>query len=102
MIDLDERERAALQQFIRYLQEERFDGVPTVDEGSVVRQMDGQILVPVSLATQEPNLHLALLMARKADHVYKQTGCRFLLAQRPLQDPKQSRYVWADGAWQAV
>lgn len=63
---------------------------------------EGQIIVPVLVEAESPSLSLALLMARKADYLYKHTTCRFALAQRPTKDPKGGAYVWKDEAWHAL
>ena len=100
MTTLDEHERQALDQFVSALEHEQFESRPTVDRSHLSRGTDGQIVVPVAVPSDKPDLHMAMLMARKADQIYKQTGCRFVLAQKPARDPKGHAYVWAEGAWQ--
>jgi hypothetical protein len=102
MTVLDEHERRALSQFLDLMEEAAFEPRPQVDRQRIFRGPDGQIIVPVTLPAQEPSLHTAMLMAKKAEQVCKQTGCRFVLAQRLEKDPKGRTYVWADGAWQVL
>jgi hypothetical protein len=102
MTPLDEHERSALSQFLRLLAEEQFDPRPQVEEGHIVRGPEGQIIVPVTLNAAEPSLSLGLLMAQKAEHLYKQTGCRLVLTQRPQKDPTGRSYVWAAGSWRSL
>lgn len=102
MTVLDEHERRALGQFLDLMEEAAFEPRPQVDQHRIFRSSDGQIIVPVILSAQEPSLHMAMLMAKKAEQVCKQTGCRFVLAQRPEKDPRQRTYVWADEAWQTL
>ena len=99
---LDDHELLALDQFIHLLEQERFESQPKPDRMCVSRGPEGQLIVPVTLPADKPDHHLAMLMARKADQLYKQTGCRFILAQKPDQDPKHGSYVWADGAWRSL
>lgn len=102
MITLDEHERQALDQFVSSLEHERFESRPAVDRPHLSRGTEGQIVVPVAVPSDKPDLHMAMLMARKADQLYKQTGCRFVLAQKPAQDPKHGAYIWADGGWRSL
>lgn len=99
MTELDEQERLALDQFLHLLKEERFEPEPIPDLSRILRTAEGQIIVPVRVNAEEPSVSLALLMAHKADQVYKQTGCRFILAQQPERDPKHLLYVWAEEEW---
>ena len=99
MTTLDEHERQALDQFVTALEHEQFESRPTLDRSHLSRGTEGQIVVPVAVPSDKPDLHLAMLMARKADQLYKQTGCRFVLAQKPARDPKSHAYVWAEGVW---
>lgn len=101
-VPLDEHERRALTEFLRMLEEESCEPPLVAEEGRVFRGPDGQIIVPVTLQTAEPSVSLALMMEHKADHLYKQTGCRFVLAQRPAKDPTQRLYVWTGSVWQAL
>jgi hypothetical protein len=100
MLTLDEQERQALEQFVSALEHEQFDAPPTVDRPRLSRGTDGRIIVPVTLPSDTPDLHMAMLMAHKAEQLYKQTGCRFVLAQKPARDAQGRTYVWAEGAWQ--
>ncbi|MBM4121244.1 MAG: hypothetical protein FJ249_01450 [Nitrospira sp.] len=102
MTALDEHERLALDQFLGLMEEASFEPRPQVDQRRIFRSPDGQIIVPVTLSAQEPSLHMAMLMAKKAEQLCKQSGCRFVLAQRPEKDPKGRTYVWADEAWQTL
>lgn len=101
-IPLDEHERRALAQFLRLLAEEPFQTTPMVEEAHVKRGPDGQIIVPVTISGEAPSLSLALLMGHKAEHLLKQTGCRFVLAQRPDKDPEGKLYVRTEDAWHTV
>ena len=98
----DDHERRALRTFLHLLEDECFEPKPVVEEDRVFRGPDGQIIVPVTVQTAEPSVSLALLMEHKADHLYKQTGCRFVLAQRPAKDPTHRLYVWTGSVWQAL
>jgi hypothetical protein len=102
MAVLDEHESLALGQFLRLLAEESFEPRPEVESGRILRGPEGQIIVSVALNAEAPSLSLAMLMAEKAEHLYKQTGCRFILAQRPEKDPQKRLYLWAEGAWQSL
>jgi len=100
--ELDDHELAALQRFIGWLREETHPSVPKVDTHRIFRGLDGQIFVPMTVSGTAPDPHLAMLMAHKAELLYKQTGCRFVLVQRLEGDPEGRSYVWAEGAWQTV
>lgn len=102
MITLDEQEQQALGRFVRLLEQERFEPKPAAELQRVSRGTEGQIVVPVAVPSDKPDLHIAMLMARKAAQLYKQTGCRFVLAQKPAQDPNGNTYVWADGGWRSL
>ena len=99
---LDEHERRALSQFLRLLEEESFDPSPQVEETRILRGPEGQIVVPVVLDADERSLSLALLTAHKSEQVYKQTGCRFVLAQRLRKEPEGEYYIWAGDGWQPL
>ena len=101
-VPLDEHERRALTEFLRMLEEESFESPLVAEEGRVFRGPDGQIIVPATVRAQELSVSAALLMEHKADHLYKQTGCRFVLAQRPAKDPAQRLYIWTGSVWQAL
>ncbi len=99
MTELDEQERLALDHFLQLLEEERCEPRPNVDRRGVLRGPEGQIIVPVSIGAEKPDLHLALLMEHKAEQIYKQTGCRFVLAQRPEQDSHRRTFIWSEARW---
>jgi hypothetical protein len=102
MMVLDRQERAALNQFGGIVRENWLESPPTVEMDDIFRGPEGQIIVPVTIGASEPSPSFAMLMAHKAEHLYKQTGCRFVLAQRLDRDPKKLMYVWAEGAWRAL
>lgn len=102
MIDLDDIEQAALDRLAQLIKEEKNGTAPIIDKPRVFRRLNGEIVVPVIIRAVQPDMHFALLMAHKAEQLYRQTGCRFVPAQRPVQDPKQGTYVWADGGWQTL
>jgi hypothetical protein len=97
MTELDQEEQLALERFVAYLEEENRQPQALWDRDRVMRSPDGQIIVVAELASVEPSATLGMIMAHKADQLYKQTGCRFLLAQQPEQDPKKQVYIWSDG-----
>ena len=99
---LDEHERLTLTEFLHLMEQEAFEPRPKVEKNRIFRGADGQIIVPVVLSAEEPSLSLAMLMAHKAEHLYKQTGCRFVLAQRLEQDPQNRLIVWAEGSWKSL
>ena len=101
-LPLDQQERRALVQFLSFVEEAGL-AVKTVAEAEhVFRGSDGRIVVPVDVDAADPSLSLALFVEHKGSHLYKQTGCRFLLAQRPMKDPKQSLYHWSGTDWQEL
>ncbi|MEW6246361.1 MAG: hypothetical protein AB1555_06585 [Nitrospirota bacterium] len=102
MIDLDGIERAALDRLAQLIKEEKNGTAPIIDEPRVFRRLNGEIVVPVIVQAAHPDMSLALLMAHKAEQLYRQTGCRFVPAQRPAQDPEKATYIWADGGWQTL
>jgi adenylylsulfate kinase len=99
---LDAREEQALGRFLAILQDERFEPEPRVERARVTRGPEGQIIVPVLVSAEAPSLSMALLMGQKAEHLYKQTTCRFVLAQRPEKDPQGLTYVWDGKDWRAL
>jgi adenylylsulfate kinase len=101
-IALDAREELALTQFLAMLQEERFWSEPKVERSRITRGPEGQIIVPVLVSADTPSLSMALLMGQKAEHLYKQTTCRFVLAQHPEKDPKGRTYVWDGKDWRTL
>lgn len=100
--ELDEHELAALQRFIVAIHEEPFASSPRVDVTQVFRGSEGQIFVPVTVSGESPDPHLALLMSHKAEQLYKQSSCRFVLLQRIEGDPQRQSYVWDGAAWKTV
>lgn len=100
--DLDAHELAALQRFIMSLHEEPHPSNPKVDMPRIYRGLEGQIFVPVTVSGTTPDAHLAMLMGHKAEQLYKQSGCRFVLVQRLEGDPEGRSYVWGEGRWQTV
>ncbi len=102
MIDLDDIERVVLDRLAQLIREAQNGTAPMIDEPRMFRRLNGEIVVPVIIRAARPDVHLALLMAHKAEQLYRQTGCRFVPAQRPDQDPEQATYVWIDGGWQTL
>lgn len=100
--ELDAHELAALQRFLVAIHEEPSPSNPKIDVGRVFRGVEGQIFVPATVSGKSPDVHLAMLMGHKAEQLYKQSGCRFVLVQRLESDPERRGYVWAEGAWQTV
>lgn len=97
-VKLDEQERLALEHFLKLLKEEQFSHHPVVERQCLARRFEGQILVRVTVKGTRPDLHMAMLTAHKAEQIYKQTGCRFLLLQKPDSYPDRRPFMWADGA----
>jgi hypothetical protein len=100
--ELDAHELVSLQRFMVALHEAPHPSNPRVDMTRVFRGPEGQIFVPVTVSGTTPDPHLAMLMDHKAEQLYKQSGCRFVLLQRLEGDPQQHHYVWAEGSWQTV
>jgi len=100
--ELDAHELAALQRFTVTIHEEPHPSNPRIDVSQVFRGLEGQIFVPVTVSGATPDAHLAMLMGHKAEQLYKQSGCRFVLLQRLETDSQRQSYVWADGAWKTV
>ena len=100
--ELDAHEQASLQRFVARIQEEASPSVQEVDVTRLSRGTEGQIFVPVVIAAATPNAHLAMLMEHKAEQLYKQSGCRFVLVQQLAMDPERHTYVWAEGAWKTA
>ena len=100
--ELDTHELASLQRFVAAVQEEARQSVQKVDVTRIFRGAEGQIFVPVVIAAARPDAHLAMLVEHKAEQLYEQSGCRFILVQRLENDPQQLSHVWADGAWRTV
>lgn len=98
---LDEHEKRALAEFLHLLTAERFEPKPQVEEAHILRGPEGQIVVPVVLDAEDLSVSLSLLMAHKAEHLYRQTGCRFVLAQRLKKDERMKYSIWRDGAWKS-
>lgn len=99
---LDAREEQALARFIALLQEEQFGVEAKPDRSRLTRGPEGQIILPVLVGAATPSLSMSLLMGQKAEHLYKQTTCRFVLAQRPEKDPQGRTYVWDATAWRSL
>lgn len=102
MIELDDLERAALDRFAQLITEEKNGMALSIDEVHVFRRLNGEIVVPVLIQAVQPDMHFALFMVRKAEQLYRRTGCRLVPAQRPAQDPQKATYIWADGGWQTL
>jgi hypothetical protein len=100
--ELDAHELASLQRFMVAIHEEPHPSDPRVDVTRVFRGLAGQIFVPVTVSGTHPDVHLAMMMGHKAEQLYKQSGCRFILVQQLETDSERRSYVWADGAWQTV
>ncbi len=99
---LDAREEQTLARFLTLLKEEQFGHEAKPDRSRITRGPEGQIIVPVALDAATPSLSMSLLMGQKAEHLYKQTTCRFVLAQRPEKDPQGQTYVWDGTAWRSL
>ncbi len=102
MVVLDRLENEALHHLLRLIDEASSPPRPRADVTRLSRGMDGHVIVPFAVDADEPSLPLALLAARKAEQVHKQTGCRFIVAQQPSRDPEQRTYVWGEGRWETV
>jgi len=100
--ELDAHELASLQRFMVAIHEEPHPSNPKVEVTRVFRGLEGQIFVPVMVSGEGPDAHLAMLMEHKAEQLYKQSGCRFVLLQRLEADPQRRSYVWAEGTWRTV
>ena len=100
--ELDEHELAALQRFVAALDEEPHLSKPRVQMDRIFRGLAGQLFVPVAISGGSPDAHLALMMEHKAEQLYKQSGCRFVLVQHLEADPERQSYVWGDEGWQTV
>ena len=100
--ELDAHELASLQRFMVAIHEEPHPSNPKVEVTRVFRGLEGQIFVPVMVSGKGPDAHLAMLMEHKAEQLYKQNGCRFVLLQRLETDPQRQGYVWGQGAWRTV
>ena len=101
-VALDAREEQALGRFMTLLQEEQFGLEAKPDRSRIARGPEGQIIVPVLVGAATPSVSMALLMGQKAEHLYKQTTCRFVLAQRPEKDPQGRTYVWDGKGWRSL
>jgi hypothetical protein len=100
--ELDAHELASLQRFMVALHEEVRESNPRVEMTRIFRGTDGQIFVPVAVSGTTPDAHLAMLMEHKAEQLYKQSGCRFVLLQQLEADPQLHHYFWSEGSWQTV
>jgi adenylylsulfate kinase len=101
-VALDVREEQALARFMTLLQKEQFGLEAKPDRSRIARGPEGQIIVPVLVGAATPSVSMALLMGQKAEHLYKQTTCRFVLAQRPEKDPQGRTYVWDGKDWRSL
>lgn len=99
---LDDAENAAVHEFLTILDEQRYEPKPLPLPKRIHRTVEGQIVVPVSVEGVTPSLSLALLMKQKSDQLYKQTACRVVLAQCPVEDPEKALYMWEGRHWQAI
>lgn len=102
MIDLDQQEQVALKEFLLLLEEQSFHPQLTMLQNRMFRTADGQIIIPVLVRGTTPLVSLALLMGHKADQIYKEMNCRFLLAQVLMEDPRQQLYVWEGNKWKPL
>lgn len=102
MIELDELEQSALEEFLHILEVQHFEPKPTVLTGRIHRASDDQSIVPISVTGESPSHHIALLMDHKAQQIYKQTACRFVLGQCPEKDPNPKIYVWTENQWSTL
>lgn len=100
--ELDAAENTAVNEFVAILNEQQFEPKPLLLSNRIHRTLEGTIVVPVSLKGKAPSLSLALLMGHKSEQLYKQMACRMVLAQCPVEDPKEALYVWGDRNWQAL
>ncbi len=102
MVNLDDAENAAVNEFLTILDEQRFEPKPLLLSKRIHRTVEGQIVVPVSVKGMAPSLSLAILMEHKSEQLYKHTACRVVLAQCPVEDPEKAMYVWGGRDWQAI
>lgn len=100
-IVLDDLEQGVYRRFVDVLRLSTITPRPSLDEAGLRRRPEGQILVPVTMDAERPSLSLAMLMAHKSDYLYRRSGCRLILTQRPLRDPAKQVYVW-NGTWQTL
>ena len=101
-LPLDQHEERALAEFLRFVEDAGLAAKTVVEERHVFRGSDGRIIVPVGVDAEHPSLSLALFMEHKASQLYKQTGCRFALAQRPSRTPEKALYLWSGEDWQQL
>ena len=99
---MDESEHAALEEFLQILAQQDFDSKPTVLTSRIHRTQDGQIIIPISVPSESPSHHIALLMNHKAEQIYKQTACRLVPGQCPEKDPNGKIYVWTENQWSTL
>jgi len=102
VVKLDDAEKTAVRGFLAILDEQRFEPKPLFLSNRIHRMVEGQIVVPVSVKGMVPSLSLALLMGHKSEQLYKQTACRVVLAQCPLEDPEKAMFLWGGRDWQAL
>jgi hypothetical protein len=99
-LPLDEEERRALDQFVRFIDEAGLAVSTVVEECH--RGPDGRIIVPVGVDAEQPSLSLALFMEHKGNQLYKHTACRCVLAQRPMKSPDKPLFYWSGTDWQLL
>jgi hypothetical protein len=99
-LTLDDLEAVALNEFVRIVEALPVFPQPVVAADKIHRLPEGTIVVPVAIQGAKPSLSLALLVGHKAEHLYKQTTCRFILAQCPEKDPQHRVYLWTGEGWQ--
>ena len=97
--ELEAQEHLAFGLFVQYLETETKNGPVVVNSDDVRRGMDGLIIVPVKIQDRQPSATLAMHIGHKAEQLYKQTACRFLLAQQPAFDPERRTYIWTETGW---
>lgn len=97
MVNLDNQEKLALKEFQKTLEPK-----PKINLELISRGAEGQIIVPLTLQRDSLSCSLALLMEQKADHIYKQTACRIVLAQSLEKDPQKRKYVWIENSWEPI
>ena len=102
VIELDEAEQTALEEFFHILEAQHYEPKPTVLTSRIHRTPDGQIIIPISVPGESPSLDIALLMGHKAELIYKQTACRLIPGQCPENDRSSQIYVWTENQWSTL
>ncbi len=90
---LDAAECSAIRRYFDMLKRATLEPTAESDEGHMHRGADGRMVMPVTLDAKHPSLSLGMLMAEKSDALYRRTGCRLVVGQRPLRDPSGRRYL---------